>query len=142
MATAERQCKTCGQVKPLDHDHFYHQGSGYTYSCCDCMRKRSADYRSHNHERINEAQRVRQYRDRKRREQLEIGQEKVGQCYTVKYDPDTSYGFCAGVKLPNLHVREMLRLGCFTPGTILISSRRRKVTVIGMNNQKLVELVP
>lgn len=40
MATQEvRQCKTCGEVKPLDADHFYYRPKhGYRHQCWPCFR--------------------------------------------------------------------------------------------------------
>lgn len=46
-----RLCEACGELYPLDTDHFYRQNNKahYRFVCIACVRKREAEYRRAHH---------------------------------------------------------------------------------------------
>jgi hypothetical protein len=60
-------------------------------------------------------------RDSKRRSRLRSLDGRSYGSYWVLYDPDPIAGFCKGMKVSREENVNMLRMSCFTPGTLLRS---------------------
>ena len=130
-------CHYCGIPKPLTHDYFYYKDKKklkFDKTCCLCRNAKEKAARDTEEARLKRAIRMR--RAEARRMGATEGERAM---YKIVKDPDKLGGFNPGAIIPSSQVNAGLKLGNFTPHTLL-RCKGRFFEVLGGLPEHLREL--
>jgi hypothetical protein len=131
------KCHKCGVEKPYTRAYFYNKDKKrekYDTICIDC--RLEYDKRRRAQPEAKEKRRVRTLRTKAR---TDTYTERT--VYKVVHDPDLEGGFPRGATIPQTHILEGMRMGCFTKNTIMRCGKRF-FEILGGVPEYLHELSP
>ena len=130
-------CHSCGELLPHTRAHFYWKNFKLRRldpSCIKCRNQRERMYQE-----TDEAKEKRILRMRKKEAKMMGATEGERAIYKVVKDPDELGGFNPGAVIPSSQVSAGLKLGNFTPHTLL-KCKGRFFEVLGVLPEHLREL--